>query len=59
LKDSYKMIPTFGFHVGGHLAFKVRNNVEEPNRFQFGLNFVAGMVLEPAFAAANIIYDPL
>ena len=23
-------------------------NVEEPNRFQFGLNFVAGMVLEPA-----------
>jgi hypothetical protein len=153
LKDSYKMIPTFGFHVGGHLAFKVRNrfflhtsllyatkgreiegktdvllnaserysyidmpmsytvdfkgklgsnkefkyflgigpnisywlgakgtlynsdleennlgeitykavfekdpenqqqdemNVEEPNRFQFGLNFVAGMVLEPA-----------
>ena len=153
LKDSYKMIPTFGFHVGGHLAFKVRNrfflhtsilyatkgreiegkddillrnferysyidmpvsytvdfkgkigdnkefkyflgigpnisywlgakgtlfnsdleennigevsynavykkpienqqqdemNVQEPNRFQFGLNFVAGMVLEPA-----------
>jgi hypothetical protein len=25
LKDSYKMIPTFGFHAGGHLAFKVRN----------------------------------
>lgn len=25
LKDSYKMVPTFGFHVGGHLAFKVRN----------------------------------
>jgi hypothetical protein len=153
LKDSYKTIPTFGFHVGGHLAFKVRNrfflhtsliyatkgrelegktdvllrnfeqysyidmpisyavdfkgkignnkefkyffgigpnigywlgakgtlynsdfeennleeisykavykkdpenlqqdemNVQEPNRFQFGLNFVAGMVLEPA-----------
>jgi len=153
LKDSYKTIPTFGFHAGGHLAFKVRNrfflhtsllyatkgreiegktdillksserysyidmpmsytvdfkgklgnnkefkyflgigpnisyllgakgtlynsdfeennigeisynavfqkdpehqqqdemNVEEPNRFQFGLNFVAGMVLEPA-----------
>lgn len=25
LKDVYKMKPTFGFHVGGHLAFKVRN----------------------------------
>jgi hypothetical protein len=25
LKDSYKTIPTFGFHAGGHLAFKVRN----------------------------------
>ena len=25
LKDSYKMIPTFGFHVGGHLAFRVRS----------------------------------
>ena len=23
-------------------------NVQEPNRFQFGLNFLAGMVLEPA-----------
>jgi hypothetical protein len=23
-------------------------NVQEPNRFQFGLNFVACMVLEPA-----------
>ena len=23
-------------------------NIEEPNRFQFGLNFIAGMVLEPA-----------
>jgi Outer membrane protein beta-barrel domain len=153
LKDSFKSTPTFGFHAGGHLAFKVRNrfflhtsllyatkgreiegkidtklrlterysyidmpisytvdfrgnvgrdkefkyflgigpnisywlnvkgtlynsdleennigeisykavykkdpesqqqdemNVEQPNRFQFGLNFVAGMVLEPA-----------
>lgn len=25
LKETYKVIPTFGFHVGGHLAFKVRN----------------------------------
>lgn len=153
LKDNYKQTPVFGFHAGGHLAFKVRNrfflhtsllyvtkgrdidgevdlqlksterysfiempitytvdfkgkigsnkefkyfvgigpnigywltakgtlfnsdleennigeisykavfkqdpesqqqdelNVQEPNRFQFGLNFVAGMVLEPA-----------
>lgn len=25
LKDQYKMRPVVGFHVGGHLAFKVRN----------------------------------
>lgn len=25
LKDTYRMSPVFGYHVGGHLAFKVRN----------------------------------
>jgi hypothetical protein len=25
LKDAFQMNPVFGFHVGGHLAFKVRN----------------------------------